>query len=82
MASIVSYQTWDGGEGWNCPTVLIGYCIESPLDVLKRVLLTHNVHHYLGLYRPIDYNYPNNKKTQDKYWELIDGIIKVANETL
>lgn len=60
MASKISYQTWDGGEGWNCPRILIGYCVESPLEVLKQVLLTHDVYHYQDLYRPIDYNYPNN----------------------
>ena len=60
MASKIGYQTWDGGEGWNCPTELIGYCIESPIEVLKQVLLTHDVYHYLDLYRPIDYDCPNN----------------------
>ena len=60
MASKISYQTWDGGEGWNCPVRLIGYCKESPREVLKQVLLTHDVYTYLELYRPIDYNYPNN----------------------
>jgi hypothetical protein len=59
MASIISYQHWDGGSS-SGPVEIIGYCLESPFEVLKEVLLTHNVTDYLGLYRPIDYDYPNN----------------------
>lgn len=60
MGTKISYQTYDGGDGSGCPTVLIGYCRETPFEVLKSVLFTHDVYTYLGLYRPIDYSYPNN----------------------
>ena len=60
MATQILYQTWDGGEGWNCPTELIGYCKEEPFEVLKSIIMTHNIYHYLDLYRPIDYAFPNN----------------------
>ena len=60
MGTRIMYQTWDGGEGWNCPKHIIGYCVEPPFEVLKNVLLTHDVYQYLGLYRPIDYSFPNN----------------------
>lgn len=60
MSTEIRYQTWDGGEGWNCPCNLIGYCKEEPEEVLKFVLFTHDVYHYKDLYRPIDNGYPNN----------------------
>ena len=60
MGTKVEYQTWSGGEGWNDPKILLGYCKESPQEVLKQVLLTHDIYHYKGLYRPIDWDYPNN----------------------
>ena len=58
MPTKIQYRSWDGGEGGDYE--LIGYCKEEPFEVLKKVILTHNVYHYLGLYRPIDYNFPNN----------------------
>lgn len=60
MPTKISYQTWSGGEGFNDPVMLIGYCKEEPFEVLKQVILTHDIYHYLDLYRPIDYDYPNN----------------------
>jgi hypothetical protein len=60
MGSIIEYKTWDGGEGWNCPTEVLGYCKESPQEILEQILWTHDVYHYKDLYRPIDYGFPNN----------------------
>lgn len=58
MPTKISYREWDGGgSGTN---KLIGYCKEEPFEVLKKVILTHNIYHYLMLYRPIDYDFPNN----------------------
>lgn len=78
MASKISYQTWDGGEGWNRPVKLIGYCKESTQEVLKLVLLTHDVYTYLGLYRPIDYNFPNNVMgliISDAHENITHGVV-------
>jgi len=60
MATKIEFQTWSGGGGWNDPKRLIGYCIESPIEVLEKVLWTHDVYHYKELYRPIDNSFPNN----------------------
>ena len=60
MPTQIKYQTWDGGEGWNCPRKLIGYCKESPGEVLQYVMFKYDIYDYKGLYRPIDYTYPNN----------------------
>ena len=37
------------------PKELIGYCKESPLEVLQGVFQTHAIHHYKDLYRPVDF---------------------------
>lgn len=60
MPTQIEYQTWDGGEGWNCPRKLIGYCKQSPEEVLLNVMFKYDVYEYRGLYRPIDDSYPNN----------------------
>ena len=60
MATQILYQKWDGGGGYNDSSELIGYCKEEPLEVLKSIIMTHDVYHYLDLYRPIDYDFPNN----------------------
>lgn len=60
MSTEISYKTYDGGEGSNCPINFIGYCKEEPAEVLKYVLFTHDVYHYGELYRPIDERFPNN----------------------
>lgn len=58
MPTKIEYKHWDGcNGGWS---ELIGYCKEEPFDVLKKVILTHDVYDYMGLYRPIDYDFPNN----------------------
>ena len=60
MATKIEYQTWSGGSGFGDSKYLLGYCKESPQEVLEKVLLTHDVYLYKELYRPIDYDYPNN----------------------
>ncbi len=56
----ILFQTWSGGSGYGDPEKLIGYCINSPLEVLERVYTTHVIHKYRGIYRPVDWSYPNN----------------------
>ena len=60
MGTKISLRVWDGGSGWNDKTLLIGYCKESPEEVLRSIILTHDIHYYKNLYRPIDERYPNN----------------------
>ena len=60
MGTKIEYQTWSGGSGYGDPKYLLGYCKESPQEVLEQILLTHDVYHYKELYRPIDWDYPNN----------------------
>ena len=60
MGSVISYNIPDGGDGRCDRSELIGYCTETPIEVLKSVLMTHNVHYFCGLYTPIDNRYPNN----------------------
>lgn len=60
MPSIIKDQTWSGGSGAGDPQILIGYCKEEPKEVLEAVYETHYIYDYRGLYRPIDYRFPNN----------------------
>ena len=60
MPSVIKYQTYSGGSGLGDPQILIGYCEESPVEVLEKVFKTHFIYRYRDTYRPIDYNYPNN----------------------
>lgn len=60
MPSKIEYQTWSGGSGMGDRKILIGYCDEDPREVLEAIHKTHYVYHYKDLYRPVDYNYPNN----------------------
>lgn len=65
MPTQILYQTWSGGSGAGDPKQLIGYCVESPPDVLKEVFQTYAIHTYGGLYRPVDYTSPNNTSGLD-----------------
>ena len=38
MATQIKFARWNGGDGNTVST--IGYCIESPFDVLKKVMFT------------------------------------------
>ena len=38
------------------PETLIGFCKESPVEVLERVSKTHNIYFYKQLYAPVDRN--------------------------
>ena len=60
MSTKIEMQTWSGGSGYGDRAYLLGYCKESPQEVLQHILLTHDVYHYKDLYRPIDYDFPNN----------------------
>jgi hypothetical protein len=60
MPTKISFQTWSGGDGSGDPVILIGYCKEEPRQVLKHVYKDHYIYHYRDLYRPVDWNYPNN----------------------
>lgn len=60
MPTKISYQTWSGGSGSGDQQILIGYCKEEPVEVLKKVYKNFYIYEYKGLYRPIDYSYPNN----------------------
>lgn len=60
MGTEIKYQTYSGGDGSGDGSVTIGYCKEEPFDVLKKLLFTHDIYDFLGLYRPIDYGFPNN----------------------
>ena len=60
MGSVIYYHEWDGGSGFEDREYLIGYCKEEPIEVLKTILYTHDIHYYKGLYRPIDYRCPCN----------------------
>ena len=37
MPTKISYQTWSGGSGIGDNVILLGYCVESPIEVLKKV---------------------------------------------
>jgi len=60
MPTKISYQTWSGGSGSGDQQILIGYCKEEPIEVLIKVYKEFYIYSYKGLYRPIDYSYPNN----------------------
>lgn len=60
MPSEIKYQTWSGGSGLGDRQELIGYCEESPKEVLKTVYKTHYIYNYKDVYRPVDCAYPNN----------------------
>lgn len=60
MGSIIHYHEWDGGSGFDDRIYLIGYCKEEPIEVIKKLLYTHDIHHYLGLYMPFDRRCPCN----------------------
>lgn len=60
MGTKISHEIDDGGEGLHNRIDLIGYCKESPIEVLKEVFQTHVIKNYRGLYRPIDWNFPAN----------------------
>lgn len=60
MPTKISFQTWSGGSGAGDPKILIGYCKEEPQEVLKQVYKDHYIYNYQDLYRPVDYDYPNN----------------------
>lgn len=60
MPTEILYQTWSGGSGVGDPRELIGYCKESPPDVLQEIFQTHAIHNFKNLYRPVDWDYPNN----------------------
>lgn len=55
MSSKILYK-----ESWKKSDNIIGFCKESPIDVLRRVYKTHSIHSYRGIYRPVDVNSPNN----------------------
>ena len=60
MPSKISYQTWSGGSGRGDPQELIGFCKESPVEVLRKVFQNHYINHYEIIYRPVDRSPPNN----------------------
>lgn len=60
MGSAIYYHEWDGGSGFGDRIYLIGYCKEEPVEVMKKLLYTHDIHHYLGLYMPFDRRCPCN----------------------
>lgn len=60
MSTKISYQTWSGGSGMGDPEKLIGYCKEEPKEVLEKVYQKYYIYHYKNLYRPVDYDFPNN----------------------
>lgn len=60
MPSKIEFQTWSGGSGSGDPKLFLGFCSEEPKEVLTRLYQDHLVYYYCDLYRPIDWNYPNN----------------------
>lgn len=60
MSTKIEYQTWSGGSGIGDKKILIGYCKESPVEVLRYVKDNYYIYHYKSIYRPVDDNYPNN----------------------
>lgn len=60
MGSVIRYREWDGGSGIDDRIYLIGYCKEEPVEVIKKLLYTHDIYHYLGLYMPFDRRCPCN----------------------
>ena len=60
MSTEIMYQTYMGGSGYGDPRDILGYCKESSVDVLRRVFQEYEVNHYGGLYRPVDWDFPNN----------------------
>jgi len=50
MASKISYQTWSGGSGEGDKRIIIGFCKEPPLEVLKRTYRKYYIHRYKDLY--------------------------------
>ncbi|MFH1456274.1 MAG: hypothetical protein ABIF40_04980 [archaeon] len=60
MPTQILYQTWRGGIGLGDPKELIGYCIESPIEVLQKVFQTYAIHKFQGLSRPVDWAHPND----------------------
>ena len=60
MPTKISFQTWSGGSGMGDERILLGYCKESPVEVLQKVYKKYNIYYYEDLYRPVDYRFPNN----------------------
>jgi hypothetical protein len=60
MPTKISYQTWSGGTGAGDSKELVSFCAESPQEVLRHVFGTHDIYKYRGIYRPVDWNFPNN----------------------
>ena len=60
MPTKISYKTAGMGSGAGDPIELVGYCKESPPEVLQVVFETHAIHHFRELYRPVDWAFPNN----------------------
>lgn len=59
MPTKIEFQTYDGEDDYG-PKELIGYCQESPMEVLRGVFATHAIRRYGKLGRPVDTAFPNN----------------------
>lgn len=60
MGSKIMYYVWDGGSGTNDQQVTIGYCKESPKEVLTKLIRTHCINSYKEiLWRTVE-EYPAN----------------------
>ena len=54
MASKIQFRAWDGGGGFSDKVYPVGYCKESPREVLTRIHKTHFIHNYRGVRSPVD----------------------------
>lgn len=86
MASKLSIYLWDGGSGYNDVEILLGYCKEEPVELLKSLVKTYIIHSYrLPYCRPIN-KYPANcsglvikkfdSKNQEEYGFIITKTLE------
>lgn len=84
MPTIIKYHHWAGGEGAGDRNITIGYCKESTVEVLKKIIQTHVIHSYKDI-RPID-EYPANisglciDEYNPEYGIIINGSIDIILE--
>ena len=44
--TVIYYHRWDGSTGEHDSRELIGYCVESCVDVLLELITSHRIHSY------------------------------------
>ena len=59
MPTKISAQIWDGSSQFDMPDKFIGYCTESPQEVLRRVHEHYLIFRYKDVKQPVDARIPN-----------------------